>query len=57
MADPSLCNFPTLSLPNPDDIMAAIVQALEALIPNFPPPLPTIPWPPVLPFCPLDAIA
>lgn len=52
----SLCNYPTLTLPTVDDILSAIVSAIEALIPNFPPPLPTIPWPPVLPFCPLDEL-
>lgn len=53
----SLCNFPTLGIPNFSiDILALLFALLESLIPGFPPPLPTIPWPPIPPFCPLDEL-
>lgn len=48
----SLCNPPSLSLPQPpSDILAVIVAALAALGVQIPK-LPTIPIPPG--FCPLD---
>lgn len=47
----SLCNPPPLSLPNPPDILSAIIQALGVLGIHIPP-MPSIPLP--APFCPLD---
>jgi hypothetical protein len=45
------CQLPSLTLPNPPDLLGAIVAALQALGISIPP-LPTIPAPPA--FCPLD---
>lgn len=51
----SLCTPPSLAIPNPSDILAAIVAALEALHLWPPPsPFPTITPPWLEPFCPLD---
>lgn len=43
----SLCNFPTFAIPNPPDILSAILALLPPL-----PPLPTISLPGIP--CPLD---
>lgn len=47
----SLCTPPSLTIPNPTSILAAIIAALAALGIQIPP-MPTIPIP--APFCPLD---
>lgn len=49
----SACNFPSLTAPQPSNLLAALVAALKALGLSIPQ-LPTIPWPPTPPFCPLD---
>jgi hypothetical protein len=47
----SNCNLPSLTLPNPTDILSAIIAILAGLGISIPS-LPTIPMPGL--FCPLD---
>jgi hypothetical protein len=48
----SLCTPPSITIPNPASVLAAIIALLEGLGVQIPP-IPTIPLP--APFCPLDA--